>query len=56
MVKEPDIADWLERSRLNVSRGLRGAWRDPQAQAAAKRYAENARAGLAKLGQLAAPK
>jgi len=54
--KEADIADWLERSRLNVSRGLRKRMGDPQAQAASKRYVENARAGLAQLAQLAAAK
>jgi hypothetical protein len=52
--REPDIADWLERSRLNVSRGLRQRAGDPEARAAAKRYADNIRPGLARLAQLAA--
>jgi hypothetical protein len=52
--KQPDIADWLERSRLNMSRGLRQRFGDPQVQAASKRYGECTRPGLAKLAQLAA--
>jgi len=52
--KEPDIADWLERSRLNLSRGLRSRMGEPQVHAAAKRYGEYARPGLAKLAQFAA--
>jgi hypothetical protein len=49
--KEPDIADWLERSRLNISRGLRRRSDDPLVQAASKRFAANARPGVAKLTQ-----
>jgi hypothetical protein len=52
--KEPDIADWLERSRLNISRGLRRRNGDPLVQAASKRFGENARPGVAKLTQLLA--
>jgi hypothetical protein len=52
--KEPDIADWLERSRLNLSRGLRSRMGEPEVQAASKRYGEYARPGLAKLAQLVA--
>ena len=52
--KEPDIAAWLEGARLNLSRGLRNRMGEPQVQAASKRYAENARPGLAKLAQFAA--
>jgi hypothetical protein len=50
--KEPDIADWLEHSRLNMGRGLRLRNDDPLVQAASKRFANNARPGLAKLMQL----
>ena len=49
--KEPDIADWLERARLNIGRGLRRRSDDPLVQASSKRFGANARAGLAKLAQ-----
>jgi hypothetical protein len=52
--KEPDIADWLERVRLNPSRGLRERRDQPQVQQAMKRFAENVRPGLARLAQFAA--
>lgn len=47
--KQPDIADWLERARLNMGRGLRRRSDDPLVQAASKRFGANARPGLAKL-------
>lgn len=52
--KEPDISDWLESARLNVSRGLRQRTGDPLVQQAFMRYAANARAALANLGRLSA--
>jgi hypothetical protein len=52
--KEPDITDWLERARLNPSRGLRRRGAEPRVRQAMNRYAENVRAGLAKLTQFMA--
>lgn len=46
--KEPDIAAWLERARLNPSRGLR----QRSDEGALKRYAAHARPGLANLARL----
>ncbi len=50
--KERDVSDWLERARLNPSRGLRQRRDDPQVQQASKRFADNARPALAKLRSL----
>ena len=50
--KEPDITDWLERARLNPSRGLRRRNGEPRVQQAWTRYTEHVRAGLANLRQL----
>jgi hypothetical protein len=50
--KEPDIADWLDRARLNPARGLRQLFGDPSALAAGQRFFENVRPGLQKLDQL----
>ena len=52
--KETDIAEWLERSRLNPLRGLLGRLGDPQVQQALQRYVENVRRGLARLTELTA--
>jgi len=52
--KEPDIAAWLERARLNLSRGLRQRAGDPAIRDAMSRFASNVRPGLAKLSQLLA--
>lgn len=52
--KEPAISQWLERARLNPSRGLRDRMGDAGVQRAAKRYAENIRAALGNLNKLAA--
>ena len=49
--KDRAISEWLERSRLNPSRGLRQRTDDPQVQQASKRYAENVRHALQKLRQ-----
>jgi len=49
--KEPDIAAWLERARLNLGRGLRSRNDDPLVQAASQRFGANARPAIAKLTQ-----
>jgi hypothetical protein len=49
--QEPDLDDWLERARLNPSRGLRQRSGEPRVQQARKRYVENVRPALAKLEQ-----
>jgi hypothetical protein len=50
--KEPDIADWLDRARLNASRGLRQRRNEPQVQHANARFLANVRAGLENLERL----
>jgi hypothetical protein len=52
--KQPDLRDWLERARLNPSRGLMERAADPQVQEAWKRFQENVRPGLEQLGRFAA--
>lgn len=52
--KEPDIADWLERARLNPSRGLRQRRDDPRMDQAGARFLANVRPGLANLERLRA--
>lgn len=52
--KEPDIAAWLERARLNPSRGLRQRGTEPRIMRAMNRYAENVRPGVARLTQFLA--
>lgn len=47
--KDASITDWLERARLNPSRGLRQHMDEPRAQQAAKRYTQNIRAALDRL-------
>jgi hypothetical protein len=47
--KDPALGEWLERARLNPSRGIRKRMNDPQVQQAGLRYAQNARPALAKL-------
>jgi len=51
---ETDIAEWLERSRLNPLRGLLGRLGDSRVQQALRRYLENVRPGLARLAELIA--
>jgi hypothetical protein len=51
--KEPDITAWLERARLNPSRGLRQRGGDPQVRQAMARFAGSVRAGLAQLTHFA---
>jgi hypothetical protein len=52
--KEPDIADWLERSRLNLASGLGRLREDPRVKDATQRLRANARSGLVKLMQFLA--
>jgi hypothetical protein len=52
--KEPDITAWLERARLNPSRGVRQRGDDPRVQRAGERYREHVRAGLEQLVRFAA--
>jgi hypothetical protein len=49
--QDPALADWLERARLNPSRGLRQRGDDPQVRQARKRFADNVRPALANLRQ-----
>lgn len=51
--KEPDIAAWLERARLNPARGLRQRSGEPQVRQAMKRFADSVRPGLANLAKFA---
>lgn len=53
--KEPDIAEWLDSARLNISRGLRQRTDDPRVRHAFMRYAANVRGALANLERLSAP-
>jgi hypothetical protein len=52
--KDPALSDWLERSRLNPSRGLRRLRDDPRLQQAWRRWIENVRPGLDRLERLVA--
>lgn len=52
--KMTDIAEWLERSRLNPLRGLFGRLGDPRVQEALQQYLGNVRPGLARLTELTA--
>ncbi len=45
------LSDWLERARLNPSRGLRQHGDEPKVKQARKRFADKVRPGLAKLQQ-----
>jgi hypothetical protein len=50
--KEADIAAWLEKARLNPSRGLRQRASDPLVRDAMHRYGEHVRPALANLTRL----
>jgi len=52
--QEPDLAGWLERARLNPSRGLRRRMAEPRVQQAMRRFTDNVRPGLARLEQILA--
>ena len=50
--KEPDIAGWLERARLNMLRGLRQRADEPHVQQAFMRFDANVRPALSNLARL----
>jgi hypothetical protein len=52
--KDPALSGWLERARLNPSRGLRQRTEDPQVQQAFMRYVQNVRPALENLQQFLA--
>jgi hypothetical protein len=52
--RDPAISDWLDRARLNPTRGLRQRMGEPGVQRASKRYADNVRPALEKLQKFAA--
>ena len=49
--RDAALSDWLERARLNPSRGLRQQSSEPRVQQARKRFVDNVRPGLEKLQQ-----
>jgi len=53
--KEPDITEWLERSRLNFLRGLQARGNEPHVQQSFMRFAANVRAALTNLERLCGP-
>jgi hypothetical protein len=46
--RDPSIAEWLERSRLNPSRGVRSRFTEPKVVDASKRFAASVRPALEK--------
>lgn len=52
--QDPAISAWLERARLNPSRGLRRRMGEPRVQRAMKRYVDNVRPALERLQRLGA--
>lgn len=52
--KEPDITEWLERSRLNMFRGVIAHAGEPSVQQAFARFTSNVRAGMENLQRLSA--
>lgn len=52
--KDSAISSWLERARLNPSRGLRQRMNEPQIQQASKRYAQHVRPALENLQRFVA--
>ncbi|MEZ5144210.1 MAG: hypothetical protein R2726_17065 [Acidimicrobiales bacterium] len=53
---DPDVAAWMERSRLNPGRGLRDHADDPRMQSALTRLLTNAEPAIANLTRLADPR
>ncbi len=51
---EPDVVSWLERSRLNVARGMTDHVNEPRMQSALARYLANSAAAVEKLESLLA--
>lgn len=54
--KEPDIEDWLERSRLNLTCGLQQLGNNPEVQRSLERFTKIAGPALANLAKLAGEK
>ncbi len=50
--KEKDIADWLERARLNLARGVRQRAGDPSMQQGLKRFTTGVRPAMIRMMQL----
>jgi hypothetical protein len=50
--QEPDVSSWLDRSRLNPSRGLRARFGEPRVRNASERFSAHVRPGLARLAEL----
>jgi len=50
--QHPDITDWLQRSRLNLVRGIPQRMNQPRVQQAMKRFAENAQQAVVNLQRL----
>ena len=50
--KQPDISEWLDRARLNPTRGLRQRAHEPQVRSNLARYAQLARPALSNLASL----
>jgi NAD(P)-binding Rossmann-like domain len=53
-MSEPDLGEWMERSRLNAARGIGDHMTDPQMQAALGRYLESTEPAIANLERLLA--
>jgi hypothetical protein len=51
---EPDLAAWLKRSRLNLTRGMGRHMSDPRMQSALSRWAANTELALKNAGKLLA--
>lgn len=54
-LREPDLADWIAGSRLNLMRGLPEHVAEPSVQAAVKRYLTHARTAVERLNSWADP-
>lgn len=54
-LREPDIAAWMERSRLNASRGVGEHMSDPHVQSAFSRLLANSKAAMDNLKRCLAP-
>lgn len=50
--REPDIAAWLDRARINPTSGLAAHLGEPQVQQTIQRFVENVRPGLTRLAEL----
>lgn len=49
---EPDVADWVERCRLNLMRGMGDHMSEPRMAEALERFGRNVRPGVARLREL----